>query len=186
MTLAEELDGIAAVAATLTRPEERVVAILPTEARPGRRVYLCAFGARHEGAESWIALDAAGRPVAERQVVRDAISIAAMCELAGETAAGGDLDELRSQLVALRITESPAGIEEAERALEELRHVVGSPPQLATSARLDAIGRAARELEIALGGELRASPFAQAMIGAPAVVEQLAADVEGSYRAQLR
>jgi hypothetical protein len=119
-------------------------------------------------------------------VVRDAVSIAAMCELAEETAAGGDLDDLMSQLVALRVAENPAGIEDAEAAVAELQRVLGAPPQLATTERLDAIGRATRALEVALGGELQGSPFALAMKSAPDVVEQLTADVEGSYRTPLR
>lgn len=185
MTLAEELDGIAAVAQTLAGPQEGVVAVLPTEARPGRRVYLCAFGAPDGEPESWIALDAAGRPLSDRQVVRDAISIAAMCELAEETAAGGDLDELKGQLVALRVTENPPGIDAAEAAVEELQRVLGAPPQVATTARLDSIGQATRELEVTLGGALQGSPFAEAMKGAPGVIEQLTEDVESSYREPL-
>jgi hypothetical protein len=186
MTLADELDGIAAAAATLSAEGEQVLAVLPTEARAGRRVYLCAYGSGDGGPETWLALDAEGRPVAERDVVRDAVSIAAMCELAEETAAGGDLDELRSRLVALRVTENPPGIDEAEAAVEQLQRVLGTPPQLATTARLDEIGRATRELELALGGGLQGSPFAQAMKAAPDVVEQLTAEVESSYRAALR
>ncbi len=186
MTLAEDLEGIAAIAATLSGPDERVVAILPTEARAGRRVYLCAFGGADGTGESWLGLDAAGRPVVESQVVRDAVSIAAMCELAEETAAGGDLDDLKSRLVAVQVTENPPGIEEAVAAVEELQRVLGTPPQLATTARLDAIGHATRALEYALGGALQGSPFAQAMLTAPTVIEQLTADVEGSYRGPLR
>jgi hypothetical protein len=186
MTLADELETIAAAAGRLSREGEQVVAVLPTEARAGSRVYLCAFADADGEAESWLALDAAGEPVDDRQVVRDAVSIAAMCELAEETAVGGDLDDLRSQLVALRVAENPPGIDEAEEAVAELQRVLGTPPQLATTERLDAIGRATRALEVALGGELQGSPFAAAMKNAPAVVEQLTADVEGSYRAPLR
>lgn len=186
MTLAEELAGIAAIATSRVGAGERVVAVLPTEAHPGRRVYLCAFGGEGESPESWLAVDAAGEPVPERQTVRDAISIAAMCELAEETAAGGDLDELRSRLVAVRMTENPPGIDEAEAAVAELQVVLGAPPQLATAARLDQIGAATRRLELALGGPLQGSPFAEAMKGAASVVELLTEDVEGSYRAELR
>jgi hypothetical protein len=185
MTLVEELETIATAAGALSGPEEHVVAVLPTEARAGRRVYLCAFGGADGEAETWLALDADGRPVVEREIVRDAVSIAAMCELAEETAAGGDLDDLRSQLVALRIAENPPGLDEAESAVDELERVLGAPPQLATTARLDAIGQATRALELALGGELQGSPFAQAMKNAPIVVDQLTADVEGSYRGPL-
>ena len=65
-------------------------------------------------------LDARGRVVEDRALVRDAVSIVTMCELAEEAAGGGDLDELRSRLVALRLTENPPGIDEAEEAAIEL------------------------------------------------------------------
>ena len=102
-----------------------------------------------------------------------------------ETAAGGDLDELRSQLAALRLTENPPGIDEAEQAALELQHVLGAPPVLATPARLDEIGAATRRLEVALGGAVQGSPFAAAMKGASEVVEALQREVEGSYRIDL-
>ena len=173
--LHEELEQIAA--------RTGADAVLAAEAHPGERIYVCAFGNGTE--RTWVALDRVGEPVAERQRVRDAVSIAALCELAEETAAGGDLDELRSQLAALRVTESPPGIEEAEDAVLELQHVLGSPPTLATPARLDDIGAATRKLEVALGGPAQGSPFAAAMKGASEIVESLVADVERSYRIPL-
>lgn len=175
MSLADELEQIAEKAGA--------DAVLAAEAQPGERVYVCAF--EDGGGRTWVALDGAGEPVAERQRVRDAVSIVALCELAEETAAGGDLDELRSQLAALRVTESPPGIEEAEAAVLELQHVLGAPPTLATPARLDEIGAATRKLEVALGGAAQGSPFAAAMKGASEVVEALFADVERSYRIPL-
>jgi hypothetical protein len=184
VALVEELEWAAALAAAHAGPGEWVAAVLAAEPSPGRRTYLCAF--ESDGAEqAWLALDAAGAPVAERARVREAVSIAALCELAEETAGGGDLDELRAQLVALRVTEQPEGIDEAEAALDELQRAIGAPPSLATPARLDAIGAAARELELALWGSAQASPFAQALAGSAAVVEALAADVERGYRGPL-
>ena len=175
MSLTEELEEIVAKAGA--------DAVLAAEAHPGERVYLCVFEKDDE--RTWVALDGAGEPVSERQRVRDAVSIAALCELAEETAAGGDLDELRSQLAALRVTENPPGIEAAEAAVLELQHVLGVPPTLATPARLDEIGAATRKLEVALGGPAQGSPFAAAMKGASEVVEALYADVERSYRIPL-
>ena len=175
MTLAEELERIAAVSGA--------DAVLAAEAHPGERTYVCAFG--DGDGRTWLALDAAGTPVAERRRVRDAVSIAALCELAEETAAGGDLDELRSQLAALRVTENPPGIEDAEAAVLELQRAIGAPPTLATPARLDAIGSATRTLELALGGVAQGSPFAAAMKGAGEVVDALVADVERAYRGSL-
>ena len=90
-----------------------MTAVLPAEATPGRRTYLCAFESP-DGARSWLVLDDAGEEVVDRRDVKDTVSIAALCEIAEESAVGGDLDELLSQLVALRLTESPDGIDEAE------------------------------------------------------------------------
>ena len=177
MTLGEELEQIARKAGA--------DAVLAAEAQPGERVYVCAFE-EGDGGRSWLAFDRDGEPLTDRQRLRDAVSILALCELAEETAAGGDLDELRAQLAALRVTENPPGIEEAEEAVRALQHALGAPPMLATPARLDAIGAATRTLEIALGGAMQGSPFAAAMKGAGEVVEALFADVTGSYRIALR
>ncbi|HVM69089.1 MAG TPA: hypothetical protein VM204_04550 [Gaiellaceae bacterium] len=185
MGLADELERVAAAVAPQARAGETLVAVLPTEPHVGARVYLCTF----EGADSgrtWIAVDAACEAVSERVLVRDAVSILATCELAEESAGGGDLEELQQQLVALRITESPEGIDEAEAAVLALQRVIGAPPQLATPQRLDAIGLAARELELALGGGLQPSPFAEAMRAGRDVVDALLLEVEGAYRGELR
>ena len=176
MTLAAELERIA--------QQTGAAAVLAAEPHPGERIYVCAFEGA-DGGRTWLALDRDAEPVADRQRVRDAVSILALCELAEETAAGGDLDELRSQLAALRVTENPAGIDEAEEAVLELQRVLGAPPMLATPARLDAIGAATRALEVALGGAAQGSPFAAAMKGAGEVVDALVADVTGSYRIPL-
>ena len=185
MALVDDLARIAEAAAALAAPGEEVAAVLPTEPHRGGRLYLCAFGSA-DGERSWLALDDAGAAVAERQAVRDAVSIAALCELAEEVAAGGDLDELHSKLVALRLTENPDGIDEAEEALLELQRVIGAPPALATPARLDAIGLATRRLELALGGALHGSPFTAAMRGAGEAVDALTSDVERAYKESLR
>ena len=177
MTLAGELEQIAAATGA--------DAVLAAEPHPGERTYVCAFE-EGDGGRTWLAFDGGGEPIADRRRLRDALSILALCELAEETAAGGDLDELLSQLAALRVTESPAGIEEAEEAARELQCVLGAPPTLATPARLDQIGAATRTLEIALGGVVQGSPFAAAMKSAGEVVDALVADVTGSYRLPLR
>ena len=100
-------------------------------------------------------LDADGEPVGERQRVRDAVSIIALCELAEETRQAA-ISTSSVQLAALRVTENPPGIEEAEEASLELQHVLGAPPMLATPARLDEIGGATRTLEVALGSAVTA------------------------------
>ena len=79
---------------------------------------------------------------------------------------------------------SPPGIEEAEDAAHALQHVLGAPPRLASPARLDGIGVAARRLERALD-PAAASPFAAAMQSAQGAVEELVEEVEAGYRLPL-
>jgi hypothetical protein len=179
--LHSDLERIARAAASLAGPGETVAAIIPAEPEHGRRVYLCAFDGP---GRSWIALDDEARPLQDRVLVREAVSIAAVCELAEESAAGGDLGELRGQLATLRVTEHPEGIEEAEEAALALEQTLEIEVRLATVARLDAIGAATRRLERALG-EGPGSPFAEAMKRAPALIEELQHEVEAGYRADL-
>ncbi len=182
MALSDDLERIAAAAAAFAEPGEELVGVLPVEP-DGTRVYLCAFAAA--GSRSWVGLDDAGLPVVRRSLVRDAVSVAAMCELAEETAVGGDLDELRAQLVALRITENPPGIDEAEEAVAALQGLLARQPRVASPAYLDSIGAATRRLELALDATAAASPFAEAMRTGVALVESLAAEVERSYKRPL-
>ena len=184
VSLAEDLRRIAASARGFAGENEELAAVLPTEPSAGTRTYLCAF-ARADGTRSWLAFDDEGRPVERRSALREAVSIAAMCEVAEETAAGGDLDDLRAQLVALRITEDPAGIDEAEHAVAELQATLRAHPRLATPAYLDEVGTATRRLERTLD-ESAASPFAEAMQGALGAVESLTSEVEENYKRPLR
>ena len=180
--LARDLERIAAEAARRAEPGETVTGVLAAEPGPGRRVYLCAY--EGENGRTWLALDAGGEPVTSRNEVRETVSIAALCELAAESAGGGDLAELRSQLAAVRLRERPPGIEQAEAAALELERLVGSPPRLATPAFLDEIGAAARRLEEALG-EQAGSPFAEAMRQGVRSVDLLTGEVEIGYRFEL-
>jgi hypothetical protein len=182
VTLAEDLERVAGVASGFVGEGEELAGILVAEPSPGRRIYVCAYD--RGGARSWLALDADGRPLARRVDVRDAVSIAALCELAVETAGGGDLEELRSQLLALRLRENPPGVEEAEEAALELERTIGSGPRVASPAYLDAVGSATLRLEDALGQD-NGSPFAAAMKQAMGAVESLAAEVEANYKGPL-
>jgi hypothetical protein len=183
VSLAEDLETIAGIAAQHADSGEQLTGVLPTEPEPGIRIYLCSYedGERR----SWLALDGEGTPVENGSAVREAVSIAALCELAEESAGGGDLSELRSQLVALRLTENPPGIDEAEEAALALEAAVGAPPRLATPAHLDAIGLATRRLERALG-DPGGSPFAEAMQQAVGAVEELTREVEAGYKRPLQ
>jgi len=184
VALVDDLERIAASAAAKSGSDDGALrGILATQPAAGTRIYVCAFESS-DGTRSWLALDEDGAPIASERSVRDAVSIAALCEVAEEAAFPGDLDELRAQLVALRITEGPDGIDEADAAARGLQHVLGAPPHLASPARLDEIGQAARRLELALD-PTTPSPFAAAMRSAVDVAEALWADVRGAYRGSL-
>ena len=182
MALSDDVERAAEAAAGLAGEDETVLGVVPAEALPGERRYLVAFGRGEE--RTWLVLDAECRPVSERDDVRRAASIAAMCELAEESAGGGELDELRERLVALRLTEGPPGIEEAEEAALELQHVIGSTPRVAEPAYLDRVGAATRRLELALG-QPGTSPFAEAMKAGSASIDDFVQDVVSCYRQPL-
>ncbi len=183
MTLAEDLNRIAAAAAEHASDGEDLAGVLAAEPAQGGRVYLCAF--RSGDDVSWLALDEKGAPVTERELVREAASLVALAELAEESAGGGELDELRSRLVALRLTESPEGIEEAEEAVLDLQRTLGAAPRLATARYLDEVGVATKRLEDALGSP-GSSPFAEAMKASAGAVQSFTSDVESNYKESLR
>lgn len=183
MALADDLDRIAGVAGAHVGGGDTVSAVLATEPRAGERVYLCAFDDA-DGRRSWLAVAADGSPVTSRAALREAVSIAALCEIAVDAAGGGDVESLLGRLVELRETEAPEGIEEAEAAARRLLGVLGEPPQLATPERLDAIGAATRRLERELD-PIAPSPFSSALQGAQAAVSELQREVEAGYRVEL-
>lgn len=177
--LGQQLERIAAAALVWAAEEETIVAVIPSEPDPGLRVFLVAFetlGAP-DVPRTWVALDRDAQPVAAWPTVRDAVSIAAMCEVAEEVAGGGDLDELRSQLVGLRLIENPPGIDDALAAVGALERALGRPPRVASPGYLDAVGIAVRALEQALG-DMGQSPFTEALKQAPSAIEALSREVE--------
>jgi hypothetical protein len=182
MDLNDDLRRIADAAVRFAEPGEELTGIVPAEPSPGSRAYLCAY--RGDGdATTWLVLDDAAHPLRNRALVRQVVSIAALCELAEDVAGGGDLDDLRSQLVALRMTENPPGIDEAEEAALALQATIGATPRVATPQHLDAVGLATVRLEQVLGSS--GSPFAAAMKQAAGTVDELARDVESGYKVAL-
>jgi hypothetical protein len=181
--LADELERIAELAAARAGEGDVVSAVIPTEPAPGHRMYLCAFDGA-DGYRSWLALDGEGAPIESRKDLRDAVSIAALCEVAVDAAGGGDLDALISRIGEVRQEDPRPGLEAAEEAARALRDVLGEPPHVASAARLDEIGAATRRLEQELD-PTGSSPFGSAMRSAEAAVAELQREVEAGYRIEL-
>jgi len=182
MALADDLDRIAEAAAALASPGERVAGIVAVQPLGLPLLYLCAFEAGE--ARSWLLVDGEGRPVSSRGTVREAAQLAALCEVAEESAGGGDLPALRARLAEIHELEAPEGIEDAEAAAEALAETIEQQPRVATTDYLDRVGAAARRLEKALGDDA-GSPFAAAMQQGLPAVDELAADVERNYKGPL-
>ncbi|HEY4346441.1 MAG TPA: hypothetical protein VGM80_02555 [Gaiellaceae bacterium] len=178
MALGEDLERAAAAGAAFGG----VTAVLAAEPAAGRRAYLVALG--EDDARAWLVLDGDLAPVPDRERVREVASIVVLCELAGELAGGGQIEELRNQLAQVRLTERPEGIEVAEDAALALEHAIGAPPLVASPAYLDAVGAAAMALERALGD--LASPFAKALAASAPTVEAFVLEVEGRHTVPLR
>jgi hypothetical protein len=84
VALSDDVTRIASAATGYAGPGEEIAAVIPVEALPGARIYLCSF-AGPDGTLSWLALDDDGVPVTSRRRVRDAASVAALYEVAEET-----------------------------------------------------------------------------------------------------
>ena len=128
MSLERDLRRIADAAVRHAAEGEEVAGIVPAEPANGLRLYICAYGA--EDATSWLVLDATGVAVSDRALIRDAVSIAALCEVA-EEAAGVDPDSARVASPALLDdlgadggSEVAAAIKAAAGTVEELVHDV--------------------------------------------------------------
>ena len=183
MALDDDLELIAGAAAAYAAPGEQLSGVLATEPLRYGRIYLCAYASGDER-PAWLAFDAAGTSVTSAEAVSEAAKLAALCEIAEENAAGGDLAALRERLRELRETEAPVGIEAAEAAAAELADTLQPEPRLATTDYLDRLGAATRRLEQALGDDA-GSPFAAAMQQALTAVDEVAAEVLQQYKGPL-
>ena len=123
-----------------------------------------------DGGRTWLALRRpAASPSADRLRVRDAVSIIALCELADETAGGGDLDELRAQLAALADHGEPAGDRGGGGGGARARSGCSAPRRRSRRRPgSTTIGAATLRLELALGSALHGSPVRRGDEGAPA------------------
>ena len=128
MALSDDLSRIAGAATTFAADGEAVAAILVTEGPTGERTYLCAF--EDEGGRAWLALDDAAEPVTSRDRVREAVSIAALHEIATDVLPDSDdgpqvrtlsgLDDLgaKNPDVAAATRDAVASVEELTREVE--------------------------------------------------------------------
>jgi hypothetical protein len=92
VALQDDLAAAAERAAAFADEGERVDAVLAAEPSTGRRVYVCAFAAGEQ--RRWLVIDT-DAPVTSRNVVREAVALAALCEVVGE-AAGDEPPRLAS------------------------------------------------------------------------------------------
>jgi hypothetical protein len=120
--LSDDVARIAGAAQQYAAAGETLTAVLAAEPGGGDRVYLCAFEAE-DGTQTWLVLDDDARPVTSRTLVRDATSIAALCEIAEESVNGDGTSELRvaspAHLDAVGAVAIPA-LQSALPAVEEL------------------------------------------------------------------
>jgi hypothetical protein len=123
MALDRELRRIAEVAVTYCRDGEELAGIVPAEPAVGVRLYVCAY---RDGEEtSWLVFAADGSPIDDRSQIRDAVSIAALYELAEEAAGQADGEEPRvatpAELDALgRSAEVVEAIKQGTATIDEL------------------------------------------------------------------
>jgi hypothetical protein len=123
----DDVRRIAEAASRFAAPGEELAAVLPVEPVLGERLYLCAY-ADPEGAQTWLVLDDEAAPVTSRKRVRDAASIAALVEVAEDSAGEQPGDEPRvasaSYLDALGVTarggDVVVALQSALPAVEEL------------------------------------------------------------------
>jgi hypothetical protein len=130
MTLDDDLRRSAEQAASFAEPGERVAAALVAEPSDGARVYVYSY--ERDGTLSWLALDENGEVLTSRSLVREAVSLVALCEIAEEAA--------RIEVVHPRVA-SPAYLDG-----------IGTPE---VAASLQAVDSLLRDVESAYKRELR-------------------------------
>ena len=126
MELERELRHIADAAVRHAADGEELTGIVPAEPGSGVRVYVCAFSDGDE--TSWLVLDADGRAVEDRSLVRDAVSIAALYELA-EEATGAAAEEPRVATPA-ELDALAAGAEDPQAFVAAMKHATGTVDEL--------------------------------------------------------
>jgi hypothetical protein len=124
--LERELRRIADAAIRHAAEGEELTGIVPAEPGSGVRAYVCAFTVGEE--TSWLVLDSDGRPVEDRSLVRDAVSIAALYELA-EEATGAAAEEPRVATPA-ELDALAAGADNPQAFVAAMKSATGTVDEL--------------------------------------------------------
>jgi hypothetical protein len=153
MTLEEQLETAVAAAGRHARPGEEAVAVMAAEPA-GVRVFVVALAAGEE--LGYVAVDVAGAAVADRRLVKDAVSLAALAERAEEVSGATAADELVTQFRAASGALRGAGDGQAAEAAEAVAAAgarlgaAAAGPRTATPVYLDRIAALAAELAAAI------------------------------------
>ena len=126
MGLDQELGRIAEAAVAYCGEGEELAGIIPAEPGRGVRVYVCAY--RDGDETSWLVLDDTGAAVEDRSLVRDAVSISALQELA-EEASGVNEDEARVA-TATGLDSLAASAEDRAAFVEGMKQATGTVDEL--------------------------------------------------------
>jgi hypothetical protein len=121
-----ELRRIAEAAVANAADGEELAGIVPAEPSRGVRFYLCAYRRGEE--TSWLVLDADGAPVEDRSLVRDAVSIAALWELANELR-GDEIDGTQVASPAL-LDRAAADVEDPVAYAQAIAQATGTVDEL--------------------------------------------------------
>jgi len=153
MTLEEELETAVAAAGRHARPGEQAVAVMAAEPA-GTRVFVVALAAGDE--LGYVAVDGAGAAVADRRLVKDAVSLSALAERAEEVSGATAADDLVEQFREAAGSLRGAGNGEAAAAAEAVAEAgarlgaAAAGPRAATPVYLDRIAALAGELAAAI------------------------------------
>jgi hypothetical protein len=172
VTLEQELAATHEAAAAHAGPGERVAAVIPAEPAGGLRVHLVAF----DGGErlGYVMLDTDGEAVADERLVRDAVSLIALCELAEEVSmatAAAEIAERFQAVSGLLAEDEPEASAAAERVAGAARRVgeVAAGPRVATPGYLDRLAEEADDFGAAFAAYAsQAERIAQAAAAAGA------------------
>jgi hypothetical protein len=154
VTLAEELERAAEAAAHHAEPQERVAAVMVAEPGRGARVYVVAL--EREETHAYLALDSDLVPTDDRRLVRDAVTMIGLAELAEEISGAIAADELDRVFADAERSLAESGHDQAGEAAAAVRDALSQlasaaeGPRVATPGYLDRVGAAAVTLGAAL------------------------------------